>query len=102
MLAILVGAFTKTKHINFHTREPPDHFLRTVFCFSGQNFYLNLVRPLTALEKIPGVGSLRSLNSVGSSQPSLTLDPRVVRRDESSHSISSGLSLALVRNSYED
>jgi len=49
---------------------------------------------LTALEKIPGVGSLRSLNSVGSS--SLTLDPRaIVRRDTSSHSISSGLSLAL-------
>ena len=51
---------------------------------------------LAALEKIPGVGSLRSLNSVGSSQPSLTLDARAVRREESSHSISSGLSLGLV------
>ena len=51
---------------------------------------------LAALEKIPGVGSLRSLNSVGSSQPSLTLDPKFVRREESSHSISSGLSLGLM------
>ncbi len=47
---------------------------------------------LAALEKIPGVGSLRSLNSVGSSQPSLTLDPRF-RREESSHSLASGFSL---------
>ena len=51
---------------------------------------------LAALEKVSGVGSLRSLYSVGSSQPSLTLDARAVRREESSHSISSGLSLGLV------
>ncbi len=44
------------------------------------------------MEKIPGVGSLRSLNSVESSHPSLTLDPRF-RREESSHSLASGLSL---------
>lgn len=58
---------------------------------------------LAALEKIPsvqdtyGVGSMRSLYSVGSSQPSLTLDAREkMRREESSHSISSGLSLGLI------
>ena len=55
---------------------------------------------LAALEKVQGVGSLRSLYSVGSSQPSLTLDARAVRREESSHSISSGLSLGLVRIAF--
>ena len=50
---------------------------------------------IAALEMIPGVGSLRSLNSMGSSQPSYTLDQRF-RREESSHSISSGLSLGIV------
>ena len=60
---------------------------------------------LAALEKIPsvqdtyGVGSMRSLYSVGS-QPSLTLDARAVRREESSHSISSGISLGLVSIFY--
>eukprot|EP00093_Oithona_nana_P005264 05264.XXX_212303_210832_1 [CDS] Oithona nana genome sequencing. len=49
---------------------------------------------IAALEMIPGVGSLRSLNSMGSSQPSYTLDQRF-RREESSHSISSGLSLGI-------
>jgi len=48
---------------------------------------------LAALEKIPGVGSLRSLNSVGSSsQPSISLDQKF-KREESSHSLASGLSL---------
>ena len=47
---------------------------------------------LAALEKIPGVGSLRSLNSIGSSQPSSSLEQRF-KREESSHSLASGLSL---------
>lgn len=44
---------------------------------------------LAALEKIPGVGSLRSSvqSSLGSSLPSLTLDR--VKREESSHSLES-------------
>ncbi|TRY68945.1 hypothetical protein TCAL_03772 [Tigriopus californicus] len=43
---------------------------------------------LAALEKIPGVGSLRSVqSSVGSSLPSLSLDR--VKREESSHSLGS-------------
>lgn len=50
---------------------------------------------LAALEKIPGVGSLRSLNSVGSSQPSFDAK---FKREESSHSISSGLSLGVISN----
>ena len=54
---------------------------------------------IAALEMIPGVGSLRSLNSMGSSQPSYTLDQRF-RREESSHSISSGLSLGIVSKSF--
>ena len=41
---------------------------------------------LAALEKITGVGSLRSVqSSLGSSLPSLTLDK--VKREESSHSL---------------
>ena len=40
---------------------------------------------LSALEKIPGVGSLRSLGSIGSNGPSLTLDR--VKRESSSHSL---------------
>ena len=45
---------------------------------------------MAALEKIPGVGSLRS-SSVGSSLPSLNLDnngqQRLRREEESSHSL---------------
>ena len=52
---------------------------------------------LAALEKIPGVGSLRSLNSIGSSQPSSSLEQRF-KREESSHSLASGLSLNSVSN----
>ncbi len=45
---------------------------------------------LAALEKIPGVGSLRSSCSVGSSLPSLSLVEKTIvlrREEESSHSL---------------
>ena len=46
---------------------------------------------LAALEKIPGVGSLRSLHSVGSSLPESGLGRSLdrVKREESSHSLGS-------------
>ena len=45
---------------------------------------------LAALEKIPGVGSLRSVDkvSIGSSVPSLSMDNKF-KREESSHSLRS-------------
>ena len=52
---------------------------------------------LAALEKIPGVGSLRSVaqsSSIGSSLPSLNNEK--VKREESSHSLGSQVSLMLV------
>ena len=79
-------------HTSGESASPDDHIVQ----HNGKTGGEDGEDILAALEKIPGVGSLRSLNSVGSSQPSLTLDARAVRREESSHSISSGLSLGLV------
>jgi hypothetical protein len=58
---------------------------------------------LAALEKIPGVGSLRSVSACSGSLPSLGADARLaVRREDSSHSLGSQSSSAQVRTARNE